>query len=157
MRTMLGRSLIVVATMGCGTSAPVPTPISAESVVALVDSFHLAFAAKDTTRLGRLISGDSTMMFYGTSPGEMQRGRAEFLVKHQAQDWVQLDSIRFSPLSDVNTQIATDQAVVTYHTRMSFVAGGQAGSLPLRMTLTLRREEGAWRIRQGSASQIGAD
>jgi hypothetical protein len=45
-------------------------------------------------------------------------------------------------------------AVVMYQSTLSFVAGGQRGSLPLRLALTLVREGGQWRIRQGLASQI---
>ncbi|HRY09952.1 MAG: nuclear transport factor 2 family protein [Gemmatimonadetes bacterium] len=122
-----------------------------------MDSFHVAFAAEDTARLGRLISDDSSMVFYGTSASELQRGRAAFLAKHQAQDWAQLDSISFTAPADVNAQVSGDQALITYHTQLGFVAGGQAGSLPLRMTLSFHREGGTWRIRQGAAAEVGGD
>lgn len=153
--TSVGGWTGLVAAVACATPPAAGERATVEQLLVLVDSFHVAFAAEDTARLGRLISTDSTMIFYGTSATEIQRGRAAFLAKHQTQDWAQLDSIQFSAPAEVNTQVASDQAVITYHTRLGFVAGAQAGSLPLRITLTLRREGSEWRIVQGNASQVG--
>ncbi|MDH5590002.1 MAG: hypothetical protein OEZ37_08135, partial [Gemmatimonadota bacterium] len=77
--------------VACTTLPPDSEQPTVESVYAMVDSFHVAFAAEDSARLGRLISEDSTMTFYGTSLSEMQRGQSEFLVKHPEQDWAQVD------------------------------------------------------------------
>jgi uncharacterized protein (TIGR02246 family) len=146
---------VVLISTGCRAPAPVsaPAPDSAE-VLAVVEAFHAAFAAEDPVRMGELLSGDDSFVFFGTGAGEVQRGREAFLTKHRDVDWAQLDDIELETPQEAHVQATPELAVVMYRTTLRFTAGGEEGSLPLRLVLTLVPEEGRWRIRQGLASEI---
>lgn len=149
---------LVALALGAGACRQGPpargTPPDTAALVAVVDSFEAAFAAEDSARIGRVVSADSSFIFFGTGGAEIEASRQVFLAKHEEQDWAQLDSISFGPREHLRVQASPDLAVVMYQTTLHFVAAGERGVLPVRLALTLANESGTWRIRQGLAAQV---
>jgi ketosteroid isomerase-like protein len=146
--------VILAGAGGCRRPSVVTEQADSAAILAVIDSFHVAFQAEDSARIGRLLSPDPTFFFFGTDAGEMQASRQEFLTKHERVDWAQLDSIAFGAPQQIHFQAVPELAVVMYETTLRYVAGGRRDSLPMRLVLTLAREDGRWRIRQGLGSRI---
>jgi ketosteroid isomerase-like protein len=119
-------------------------------VVATVVRFWQAYERKDLATLSNMLTTADDFTFFGSDAAEVVMTRREWEDLMQ-NDWQLFETIRFGVPSNVAIQISADKqlASIMYEvTDISLVGGKNVESLD-RFAMTMRKENGAWRIVHG--------
>jgi ketosteroid isomerase-like protein len=148
-----------LASLGCEYSdimvgpprrAPMESDRDKAEVVATVVRFWQAYERKDLATLSNMLTTADDFTFFGSDAAEVVKTRREWedLMRN---DWQFFETIRFGEPSNIAIQISADKqlASIMYEvTDISLVGGKNVESLD-RFAMTMRKENGAWRIVHG--------
>lgn len=125
-------------------------PTTYAAVKESLDGVATAYAERNLDHLLASFSPDPDVVMYGTGADEKRVGRAE--IQRQAElDWSQTDTttLKYDGLSvSASGNVAWAAADATFELE----AGGQAMSLPARLTAVLENRDGRWLVAQAHFS-----
>jgi ketosteroid isomerase-like protein len=144
--------LIASALTSCVNPRRVPMDIHRDraDVVATVIRFWQAYERKDLATLSTMLTTGDDFMFFGSDAAEVVKTRREW-EELMRNDWRLFETIRFGEPRNISVQISRDRqlASIVYEvTDISMVEGKNIESLD-RFAMTMRKEDGAWRIVHG--------
>jgi uncharacterized protein (TIGR02246 family) len=125
------------------------------AVRAVLDRVNDAYATRNLDGLLATIAPDPDVVMYGTGADEKRLGHQG--VRAQAErDWSQTEAstIRYESIS---VSAAGSVAWVAADAAFEVKAGGQAMTLPARITFVLEKRDNAWLIVQAHFSLPAAD
>jgi uncharacterized protein (TIGR02246 family) len=113
--------------------------------------YAAAWNAGDMNRFGALYTSESRHV---TLSGEFIRGRAAIVTSHRATREHYADNVRMVTRLEGARAITNDAIVAVMIVEYTNVANAPDGIQAARLTTTLVREGGDWRIAQAHASQV---
>jgi uncharacterized protein (TIGR02246 family) len=141
-----------LALSGCATSAST-SPIVRTQVMdvsqRIAGRYASTWNADDMAAFGALYAADARHV---TLAGEFLRGRSQIVAAHRASRARYAEGVRMATRLE-GARAITDDAIVAVMILEYVNAPGAAGRVQsARLTLTLARREGEWRIAQAQAS-----
>ncbi len=126
------------------------TATTAAAVRAVLDQFAEGYAKRDIDLLRSALAPDPDVVMYGTGADEKRVGVAEIELQAQ-RDWSQTDTseVRYGWMS---ISAAGNVAWAVADASFELTAGGEAMSLPARVTFVLEQRGGRWLIVQSHFS-----
>jgi len=152
----MSKSILLLLVAGVLTScvssrrAPMEVDRDRAEVVATVIRFWQAYERKDLAALSNMLTAADDFTFFGSDAAEVVKTRREW-EELMRNDWQLFETIRFGEPRNIAVQISRDRhlASIVYEvTDISMVEGKNIESLD-RFAMTLRKEDGAWRIVHG--------
>ena len=106
---------------------------------------YAAVSEGDEATLADVLSGSDGLLFIGTDPDEWYEDRASIrqMLKAQAETGVTVRPGPIAAFEEGNVGWVADRGVFLLP---------DGGEMPFRMTMVLRREDGAWKVVQEHAS-----
>jgi ketosteroid isomerase-like protein len=123
---------------------------TATAVKATLDKIAQAYATRDLNLLRSTLAPDSDVIMYGTGADEKRVGPAEIELQAQ-RDWSQTDrsEVRYGWMS---ISAAGNVAWAATDATFELSAGGQALSLPARVTIVVEKRGDQWLMVQSHFS-----
>jgi ketosteroid isomerase-like protein len=121
-----------------------------KAVESVLDNFWKAYEAKDAAAMDKLVSPTLGIMFFGTDSAEVIKSTAQW--EAQKKDDMQLfESFKAGEPRNVSTQIDSygELASAICEIPVDMTIGGQMSHSLARFAVTMRNENGGWRIIQG--------
>lgn len=120
------------------------------AVKSVLNTMAQAYASRNLDLLRSIVAPDPDVIMYGTGADEKRAGRAEIELQAQ-RDWSQTDSseVRYGWMS---ISAAGNVAWAATDATFELSAGGQAMSLPARITVVLEKRGDQWLMVQSHFS-----
>lgn len=151
--TLLARLRSILGRIYCPAGRKLTSAEAAQEKIAVqaaVAGFWRAYERKDLSTMTGLLSKSKDFIFFGTNSSEVitNVARWEALMK---SDWALFESTRFEEPRNLGIQLSADGklASIVYEALDASVEGGKEINSLDRFALTLRKEDGEWRIIQG--------
>ena len=113
------------------------------AVLGTLDRYAEQYGAKDVDSVTELFADDPDVLLIGTGADERWVGKSE--VRRQfARNFAEAQRTRFEWVSR-HVAAAGDAAWVAADAVVHVTVGGQERSIPIRFTVVLERQDGAWR------------
>jgi len=156
MRQLIFAALLALAPTTLGSCASTTgSPIARESVMEsarrIAADYAAAWNTGDMNRFGALYTSEARHV---TLAGEFLRGRAAIVTSHRATRARYADNVRMVTRLEGARAITNDAIVAVMIVEYANVANAPNGIQSARLTTTLVRDNGAWRIAQAHASQV---
>lgn len=122
-----------------------------ETARRISERYASTWNANDMSGFGALYTADAR---YVTLAGEFRRGRAAIVAAHRANRASYADGVRMVTRLEGARAITDDAVVSVMVLEFVNVPSQPTGIQAVRMTLTLARQDGDWRIAQAQASAL---
>jgi uncharacterized protein (TIGR02246 family) len=124
-------------------------------VKAVLTNLTDSYQKRDLEGLMACFAPDSDTVFYGTGADEKRIGPAEIQIQAQ-RDWAQTEAISMA-LDWISVSAAGPVAWAAVDGAFKIRAGGQAFTMPARVTFVLEKRGGRWLVVHGhfSAPAVG--
>ena len=119
-------------------------PQVASEVASAIDRMANAYASRDLTAAMACFAADPDIVLYGTGRDEKRVGPQEIRTQIE-RDWSQTDQVELAFTSQ-SISAAGDVAWAALDGSFEVRAGGDAVSIPARVTFVLEKRGGSWLI-----------